>query len=305
MHVCVLGADENQPTQSAGLGMASPPKTLVLDAADHEWAQPLQGRYTLQDDHHNGKPWYQQERSDGVQRRFYLRFARDSRWGFCFERSLHSDTTPHVACTQKDLDFVLDQPRWRVFNDSTREWEKAPGMKCKALPTDASAGAHSSSCLGDGRAVADKGKRDDSDKSPVLQRPAMGLSVPTSVGTDGKGKGFPLPADKADGKRAARGKDKVASTGSGGGKDAALKGTYGDDKETAGDAAVTPDVEKLLQMLQDAQSVIKQQAAEMRSMRSGTGRSAVDQQPSTSSACEEGRSGHLQCSTVFLAAVPY
>ncbi len=79
---CVLDADENQPAQSANLGVASPLKTLHVDAGDHEWAQPLQGRYTLQDDHHNGKPSYMQERPDGVQRRFYLRFARDSRWGF-------------------------------------------------------------------------------------------------------------------------------------------------------------------------------------------------------------------------------
>ncbi len=170
-----------------------------------------------------------------------------------------------MACTQKNLDFVLDQPRWRVFNDSTREWEKAPGMKCKTMPADASADARSSSYLGDGRAVVDKGKRDDGDQSPVLQRPAMGLSARTSVGTGGKGKGFSLPEKKADGKRAVggkdkTGKDKTASTVRGRGDGAALTGTYGD-------AAVTPDVEKLFQMLQDAQAVIKHQAAEMRSMR--------------------------------------
>ena len=111
-------------------------------------------------------------------------------------------------------------------------------------------------------------------RSAVLQRSAMGLSARTSVGTGGKGKGFSVSEKKADGKLAVGGKDKdgkdkADSTARGRGDGAALTGTYGD-------AVVTPDVEKLLQMLLDAQTVIKQQAAEMRSMRCVTGGFAVD-----------------------------
>ena len=134
-----------QPAQSSHLGTAWPPLTLHVDTGGHQWAEPLQGHYSLQDDHHNCKPLYLQARHTGMQRRFYLRFATDSRWGFCFERSLHCETPVHVACTQKNLESVLDQPRWRVFNDSTREWEKAPAMNCKILTSDVCAGADSSS----------------------------------------------------------------------------------------------------------------------------------------------------------------
>jgi hypothetical protein len=98
-----------------------------------------------------------------------------------------------------------------------------------------------------------------------------------------------LPADKADGKQAARGQDKAVSTAIGGGAGAARKGTYGDDKQATGDAAGTADVEKLREMLLEAQAMIKQlikqQAPKIGSMESGAGRSAVEQQPSTSSAC--------------------
>ena len=297
-----------QPAQSSHLGTAWPPQTLHVDAGGHQWAEPLQGHYSLQDDHHNCKPLYLQARHTGMQRRFYLRFATDSRWGFCFERSLHCETPVHVACTQKNLESVLDQPRWRVFNDSTREWEKAPAMNCKILTSDVCAGADSSSgdlpvpgtsTLGEvnrRESMRSNQQTADSSERECEQAPAMNLNLKILT-TDVHAGAVASSGDRTSRqhrRESMRRSQQQPSTSAGGrGHPSALPCAQGDDRRPAGaelktpglgsqrDGAQTHDVQKLLQMLEEAQAVIRQQAAEMTSMRNG------DQHHSASSPCED------------------